>query len=110
MNNTLTYKGYQASLEVDSDDRILIGRVQNINDVIGFHGSSIAELETAFHEAIDNYLAACRDLDQSPDKPASGRMMLRVEPAIHASSLRAASRAGMSLNKWAEEVFRRAGA
>ena len=37
-------------------------------------------------------------------------MMLCVEPAIHAASLRAAAQAGLSLNKWAEEIFRRASA
>lgn len=108
MNNTLSYKGYRASLEFDPDDRILVGRVLDIHDVIGFHGASVAELEAAFHEAIDDYLAACEALNQAPEKPASGRMMLRVAPAVHAASLRAAAEAGLSLNKWAEEVFRRA--
>ena len=108
MNNTLSYKGYQASLEFDPDDRILIGRVLDIHDVIGFHGESVSELESAFHEAIDNYLAACAELDQAPEKPASGRLMLRVKPGVHAASVRAAARSGMSLNKWAEEALRKA--
>ncbi len=108
MNNTMTCQGYRASLEFDPDDRILVGRVLDIHDVIGFHGSSVAELEAAFQSAIDDYLAACAQLNQAPAKPASGRMMLRVEPSIHAASLRAAARSGMSLNKWAEEILRTA--
>lgn len=108
MNNTLSYKGYRASLDFDPEDRILIGRVLDIHDVIGSHGASVTDLETAFHEAIDNYLDACAKLEQEPEKPASGRMMLRVDPVIHAASLRAAARTGQSLNKWAEDVFRRA--
>ena len=108
MNNTLSYKGYRASLDFDPEDHILIGRVLDIHDVIGFHGTSVADLETAFHEAIDNYLDACTKLEQEPEKPASGRMMLRVDPVIHAASLRAAAQTGQSLNKWAEDVFRRA--
>ena len=110
MNNTMTYKGYRARMDYDPDDRILVGRVLDIDDIIGFHGASVAEFETAFHEAVDAYLEACAELEQAPEKPASGRMMLRVEPAIHAASLRAAARAGLSLNKWAEEIFRRASA
>lgn len=110
MNNTMTYKGYRTRMDYDPDDRVLVGRVLDINDIIGFHGESVTEFEAAFHEAIDGYMAACAELSQAPDKPASGRMMLRVEPAIHAASLRAAAQAGMSLNEWAEEIFRRASA
>lgn len=106
--NTMIYKGYRARLEFDPDDRLLVGRVLDIHDVIGFHGSSVDELEAAFHEAIDNYLEACAELEQAPEKPASGQMMLRIEPAVHAASAKAAARSGKSLNKWAEEVLRRA--
>jgi len=110
MNNTMTYKGYRASMDYDPDDKILVGRVLDITDIIGFHGASVAEFEAAFHEAIDDYLAACAKLEQAPEKPASGRMMLRVDPSVHSASLRAAARSGLSLNKWAEDVFKRASA
>lgn len=55
----MNYKDYLAKVEFDTEDRIVIGRIIGIRDVIGFHGESVAELEEAFHEAVDNYLAAC---------------------------------------------------
>lgn len=105
MSNTLTYRGYRASLEYDAEDRILVGRVLEIDDVISFHGTSVEAFEQAFHAAIDSYLAACETLGQEADKPASGRLMLRVDPAIHAAVLKAARRKGQSLNKWAAKVL-----
>ena len=106
MKNSMKYKSYAASIEFDPEDRILVGRVLDIDDIISFHGTSVAEFERAFHAAIDGYIAACKKLRQAPEKPASGRLMLRVEPTIHAGALKAAARSGQSLNKWAEHVLR----
>ena len=106
--NVMRYRGYRASMTFDPDDRIIVGRVLDIDDIIGFHGESIREFEQAFHEAIDDYLDACAQLGQAPDKPATGRMMLRVDPAIHAAALKAAKRERTSLNQWAAQVLKRA--
>lgn len=106
--NVMSYRGYRASMTFDPDDRIIVGHVLDIDDIIGFHGESIREFEQAFHEAIDDYLDACTQLGQAPDKPASGRMMLRVDPAIHAAALKAARRERTSLNQWAAQVLKRA--
>ena len=108
MKNTMTYYGYMASLEFDPDDNILVGRVLGIDDLISFHGDSVAEFTKAFHEAIDDYLSACEKLGQVPEKPASGRLMLRVNPVVHAAVLKAAAHTGQSLNRWAEQVLRQA--
>jgi predicted HicB family RNase H-like nuclease len=99
MNDTLTYKGYRAKMEFDADDKIIVGRVLDIDDLIVFHGESVREFEAAFHVAVDGYLAACAKLGAAPEKPASGRMMLRIAPKVHAAALKAAARSGTSLNK-----------
>lgn len=108
MKNTMTYQGYTASLEFDAEDNILVGRVLDIDDIITFHGRSVAECSKAFHASVDDYIAACEKLGSAPEKPASGRLMLRVDPSVHAAALKAAARAGQSLNKWAEKTLRKA--
>ena len=105
MTDTLNYKGYTASLAFDAVDKIIVGRVLNIDDVIGFHAESVVEFEQAFHASIDAYLSACAELASKPDKPASGKLMLRVAPQVHAAALKAAARSGVSLNKWAEKAL-----
>jgi predicted HicB family RNase H-like nuclease len=108
MKNTMTYRGYVASLEFDQSDNILVGRVLDIDDLISFHGESVSGFTQAFHEAVDEYISACEKLGQSPEKPASGRLMLRVSPVVHAAALKAAAHTGLSLNRWAEQVLRQA--
>jgi len=105
MTNTMTYRGYVASMTFDTEDRIIVGRVLDIDDIIAFHGESVSEFEANFHTAVDDYITACERLGGVPEKPASGKLMLRVSPSVHAAALKAASRSGTSLNKWAEEVL-----
>ena len=106
--NSMNYKGYAARMDFDAEDKIIVGRVQEIDDIITFHAGSVAEFEAAFHAAVDSYIAACAKLGQATEKPASGRMMLRVDPAVHAAAVKASARSGQSLNKWAEKVLLRA--
>lgn len=108
MNNTMNamqYKGYTASMVFDAEDKIIVGRVLDIDDIISFHGESVSEFEVNFHAVVDDYIAACAKLGSKPEKPASGKLMLRIAPEIHAAALKAAARSGVSLNKWAEKAL-----
>jgi len=104
----LNYKGYLARIEFDPEDHIFVGRVVGIRDVIGFHGESVQELENAFQEAVDNYLTACAELGQKPNKPYSGNLMLRIPAEIHAAVACAAEVSGKSINQWAAGILDKA--
>ena len=108
MINSMTYKGYMASMIFDAEDKIIVGRVLDIDDIISFHGESVSEFQLNFHAAIEDYLAASKELDSVPEKPASGKVMLRIAPEVHAAALKAAARSGTSLNKWAESALGKA--
>jgi len=108
MTNTMSYKGYTATMAFDAEDKIIVGRVQDIDDIIAFHGESVAEFESNFRAAIEDYLVASKALGSAPEKPASGKLMLRIAPEVHAAALKAAARSGTSLNKWAESALGKA--
>ena len=105
---SLTYKGYSARIEFDAEDRLFVGHLAGVRDIVGFHGRSVVELEAAFHEAVIDYLAACKKLGQSPNKPSSGRVMLRLPPEVHARASARAEAEGVSFNQWAATVLERA--
>ncbi len=104
----MTHKGYSARIEYDDRDGIFVGRIVGINDIIGFHADTVADLKAAFVEAVDDYLETCQRLGRKPQAAASGRLMLRVSPEVHRASLSAAQAEGISLNQWAENVLREA--
>ena len=103
--NILTFRGYSATVEFDSEDMILTGRIAGLNDVIGFHAETPAALVEAFHEAVDDYLETCAKAGKQPDKAFSGNVMFRVPPELHSRIARAAQLAGKSLNQWGEAVL-----
>ncbi len=103
--NTLTYQGYTARIEFDDRDHTLVGRLLGIKDIVGFHADNVADLRLAFEEAVDDYLEACGKVGKSPEKPYSGKLMLRVPPEVHAHAAMMAEAHGKSLNRWAAEVL-----
>lgn len=108
MSNVMTYKGYSARIEYDDEDGIVFGQVAGLRDGIGFHAETVDGLRAAFHEAVDDYLATCAKVGKDPEREYSGKVMLRVDPELHARIAKSAELAGLSINQWGERVFREA--
>lgn len=106
--NTMTYKGYAARIEYSEEDGCFVGHLVGIRSIVGFDGKSVAELRKRFRQAVDHYLEASAELGEAPEKPFSGRVMLRVSPNLHARASAAAEVSGVSLNQWAAHVLERA--
>ncbi len=106
--NAMSYKGYTARIEFDERDNIFVGRVLGVKAIIGFHGETVTELRADFEAAIDFMIEESQKQGITPEKPASGNLMLRVSPELHADALIAAQAAGKSLNQWAAEALSKA--
>ena len=66
----MDYKGYIGKVEIDEEAGILHGEVINIRDVITFEGLTVEDIQKAFRESVDDYLAFCA---QRGDEFASAR-------------------------------------
>jgi len=96
----LQYKGYTASVEVDLEANIIYGRVLNLRDGIDFQAERVADLQREFEASVDEYLAWCAEDGREPDKPFSGKFLVRLDPALHREAALGAVRASLSLNEW----------
>ena len=106
--NTMSYLGYTARIEFDERDSIFVGRVLGLRSIISFHGQTVEELRGQFAAAMDDYVADCKEQGVTPERPASGKLLLRVTPEIHSQALIKAQATGKSLNQWATEAIQRA--
>ena len=104
----LTYKGYQAKVDLDYDTGGLYGRVVNTRDIIFFEADSFEQLKKEFEFSIDDYLAMCAERGEEPDKPYSGKVALRMSPELHRAVATAAAVEGKSLNAWLNDTVERA--
>ncbi|BAT52332.1 HicB protein [Nostoc sp. NIES-3756] len=101
----MRYKGYEAVVEFDDEAEIFHGEVINIRDVITFQADNVKDLKQAFHDSIDDYLEFCKERGEEPEKPFSGKLMLRINPELHKTIAVKAKKEGKSLNSWIEKCL-----
>ena len=89
-----------ASVKFDDEANIFHGEVNNTRDVITFEGTSVKELKEAFKESVEDYLAFCKGRGEDPEKPFSGRFIVRLSPRQHRKIYVAARQSGKSMNAW----------
>jgi predicted HicB family RNase H-like nuclease len=98
-----TYKGYCGSIEPSVDDDCLFGTILFINDLVTYEGEKPSELEAAFKQAVDFYLAKCEQEGLEADKPFSGTFNVRLTPELHKEACVAAAKKGQTLNEFVKE-------
>ena len=94
----LQYKGYVGAVE--ADDGAFVGRVIGLRDMITFEGATFPQVEQAFRDSVDDYLAFCAERGEAPDRTYSGKIPLRVDPEVHRKAALRAQAEGISLNQW----------
>lgn len=101
----MEYKGYIGKVEIDEEAGILHGEVINIRDVVTFEGQTVDELQQAFRDSVEDYLAFCAQRGEAPEKPFSGKFVLRLPAELHRRAYVKAKLADKSLNGWVTEVL-----
>lgn len=99
------YKGYVGTIEFDEDDLVFHGRLAGIRDIVTFEADTARDLVQAFHDSVDDYLEFCAERDHSPQKPFSGKLLLRLSPDLHGRVTSAAARRASSVNQWIADTL-----
>jgi predicted HicB family RNase H-like nuclease len=103
----MEYKGYTAKVEFDDEAEIFHGEVIGIKDVVTFQGKTAKELKKAFKESVDDYLCFCKERGEAPDKPFTGKFVIRVSPELHRKIYLSAKLSDESINAWLNEKLDR---
>lgn len=99
----MEYKGYAAKVEFDDEAEIFHGEVIGIKDVITFQGKTAKEIKKAFKDSVDDYLAFCKERGEAPDKPFTGKFVVRISPELHRKIYLSAKLSNESINAWLNE-------
>lgn len=105
MLSLLSYQGYFGSVEVSQEDACLYGKLEFISDLITYQGESFAEINNAFQQAVDDYLATCTQLEKTPELPCKGTFNVRVGHDIHIRAAVAARATGIKLNEFTRQAL-----
>ena len=98
MSKTLSYNGYDGSVEYSAEDRLLHGRILGLRDMVLYDGASIREIEKNFRGAVDEYLAFCAAEGKTPDVPFKGSFNVRIPQDLHQRAALYAEEHDLKLN------------
>lgn len=102
--NTMNYKGFIGSVAFSEEDNVFFGKIEGIDGLVNFEGDNVSELKKAFHEAVDDYLAFCKEHGIEPQKTYSGSLNVRLTPSIHSQVAMLAKKAGISINAFIKDA------
>ena len=105
MTDLMNYKGYRATARFSAEDSCFIGQIIGIEDVIGFEGSTVEELQKMFRESVDSYLEWCKARGKKPGKEYKGTFNIRISPEKHSAAVKRAAELGISLNQFVAEAI-----
>ena len=105
MNNILRYKGYCTKIEFDSEDCILYGKIEGINDFVDFFCESVNEIKSEFEKAVDDYIEFCGENGKEPEKPFKGSFNVRVSQEVHREAFIIANLQNKKLNQFVTEAI-----
>ncbi|MHB8879879.1 MAG: type II toxin-antitoxin system HicB family antitoxin [Thermodesulfovibrionales bacterium] len=103
----MEYKGYTAKVEFDDEAEIFHGEVIGIKDVVTFQGKTAREIKKVFKESVDDYLFFCSERGEAPDKPFTGKFVVRISPELHRKIYLSAKLSNKSINAWLNEKLDR---
>lgn len=98
MNDILQYKTYLATVHFSAEDEVFYGEIIGINDLVSFEGTSVETLKNAFHEAVEDYIATCKETGKEPEKTYKGSFNVRIPMELHRQAAIYASIKKISLN------------
>lgn len=105
MSSFLQYKGYLGSADYSNEDEVFHGRLQGIRDLVTYEGTDVAGLQSAFHEAVDDYLRTCKVKRKKPEIPYKGSFNVRVTHELHLKAATFAIRHKKKLNNVVGEAL-----
>lgn len=105
MSDILEYKGYYAKPLYSIEDKVIYGKLLGIGDLITFESEDASTVEMEFQDAVDDYLAFCKDIKKEPEKAYKGSFNIRVKPEIHKNAVITAAAQDITLNELVEAAM-----
>jgi predicted HicB family RNase H-like nuclease len=105
MSDLLTYKGYYGSAHYSAADEVFYGKLEGIDDLVNYEGTSVKELIKAFNEAVEDYLETCKEIGKDPNKTYKGSFNVRIPTDLHRNAAIYAASKDISLNDFVKTAI-----
>lgn len=107
MKDALKYKGFIGSVRFAAEDRVFYGKVEGVNDLITFEGSTVDDLEKGFKYMVDEHIKDSEKNNTPVEKSYKGNLNIRLSPELHKKAAHNATIKGISLNQYINEAIKK---
>lgn len=94
------YRTYSADVSYSPEDRLIVGKIANVDALILFSAESLDDLEVEFHLAVDEYIQECEQNGVEAERPFKGTFNVRIGSDAHRKAARTAAKWKVSLNEF----------
>lgn len=105
MKDVLQYKDFIGSVHFRAEDSVFFGKIEGINDLITFEGTTVNRIKKAFIEAVDDYMSLCEKINKSIFKSYKGSFNVRISPDLHKRAVNKSLLLGISLNQFVQKAI-----
>ena len=106
MKDIIKYKGFIGSVHYAAEDRVFYGKIEGVNDLITFEGSSVDELEEGLKFMVDEHIKDCTNKNIPIEKSYKGNLNIRLSPELHKKAAHNATLKGISINQYINDAIR----
>ena len=99
--------GFIGSVHYSDEDQVFYGKIEGVNDLVTFEGTSVKELKEAFKEAVEDYIELCEELEKDPHKSFKGSLNIRIKPELHRKAFQTAKVSNITLNQLISKAIER---
>ena len=107
MKDVLEYKEFIGSVRFSAEDEVFHGKIEGIDDLVSYEGTTVAELKKNFRNAVDDYIVLCGEAGKKPAKSCKGTFNVRIPVDLHQAAVRKATLLGVSLNQIVKSALER---
>jgi len=93
------------SVHFSAEDEVFYGKIEGINDLVTFEGTTVSKLKSAFKEAVLDYIEICKEAGKEVFKSFKGSFNVRVNPELHSQAFELAMLEGKTLNQFVKEAI-----
>ena len=107
MKDILKLKDFIGSVHFSTDDEVFYGKIEGIDDLVTFEGTTVKEIKKSFNEAVEDYIELCRKTGKKIFKSYKGSFNIRISPSLHKKAVQKSHILGISLNQLVKNAIER---
>lgn len=105
MKNMFEYRGYWGSKDYSEVDDIFYGKLMFIRSLVSYEAETESDLESAFRDAVDDYLVMCETENIVPEAPFQSALRVNVGERLHRKLAFLAAEKGIQIDSLVEEAL-----